>query len=154
MLYFVFLRWFWLGLLFWANLLKNKPQKRSQVFPKVVRQFCILTTLICTDAKKQSHHGDRRKIMHWHYCHGQSGQQRQRNWVTNYLIFYKIPWWSFHLNASLGGIKWKGLFRNGLPRGKWGEGVLPYIGYIGTCRGIGYGFWGSRSLNRVSFLTL
>ena len=52
MLYFVFLRWFWLGLLFWANLLKNKPQKRSQVFPKVVRQFCILTTLICTDAKK------------------------------------------------------------------------------------------------------
>ena len=32
-------------------------------------------------------------------------------------------------------------------------GVLPYMGYIGTCRGIGYGFWGSRSLNRVSFLT-
>ena len=25
---------------------------------------------------------------------------------------------------------------------------------IGTCRGIGYGFWGSRSLNRVSCLTL
>ena len=33
-------------------------------------------------------------------------------------------------------------------------GVLPYMGYIGMCRGIGYGFWGSRSLNRVSFLTL
>ena len=30
----------------------------------------------------------------------------------------------------------------------------PYMGYIGTCRGKGYGFWGSRSLNRVSFLTL
>ena len=25
-------------------------------------------------------------------------------------------------------------------------GVLPYMGYIGTCRGIGYGFW------RVSIL--
>ena len=36
----------------------------------------------------------------------------------------------------------------------WGGGVLPYMGYIGTCRGIGYGFLGSRSLNRVSFLTL
>ena len=35
-----------------------------------------------------------------------------------------------------------------------GGGVLPYMGYIGTCRGIGYGFGGSRSLNRVSFLTL
>ena len=35
-----------------------------------------------------------------------------------------------------------------------GGGVLPYVGYIGTCRGIGYGFWGSRSLNRVSFLTI
>ena len=33
-------------------------------------------------------------------------------------------------------------------------GVLPYMGYIGMCHGIGYGFWGSRSLNRVSFLTL
>ena len=38
--------------------------------------------------------------------------------------------------------------------GRGGGGVLPYMGYIGTCRGIGYGFWGSRSLNRVSFLTL
>ena len=35
-----------------------------------------------------------------------------------------------------------------------GGGVLPYMDYIGTCRGIGYGFWGSRSLNRVSFFTL
>ena len=35
-----------------------------------------------------------------------------------------------------------------------GGGVLPYMGYIGTCRGIGCGFWGSRSLNRVSFFTL
>ena len=35
-----------------------------------------------------------------------------------------------------------------------GGGVLPHMGYIGTCRGIGYGFLGSRSLNRVSFLTL
>ena len=32
-----------------------------------------------------------------------------------------------------------------------GGGVLPYKGYIGTCRGIGYGFGGSQSLNRVSF---
>ena len=31
------------------------------------------------------------------------------------------------------------------------RGVVPYMGYIGTCRGIGYGFLGSRSLNRVSF---
>ena len=30
-------------------------------------------------------------------------------------------------------------------------GVLSYMGYIVTCRGIGYGFWGSRSLYRVSF---
>ena len=30
-------------------------------------------------------------------------------------------------------------------------GVLPYMGYIGTCRGIGYGFRGSRSLNRGFF---
>ena len=35
-----------------------------------------------------------------------------------------------------------------------GGGVLPYMGYMGTCREIGYGFLGSRSLNRVSFLTL
>ena len=35
-----------------------------------------------------------------------------------------------------------------------GGGVLPYMGCIGTCRGIGYGFWGSRSLNSVSFWTL
>ena len=34
------------------------------------------------------------------------------------------------------------------------RGVLPYMGYRGMCRGIGYGFWGSRSLNRVSFLTI
>ena len=33
------------------------------------------------------------------------------------------------------------------------RGVLPYMDYIGTCRGIGYSFWGSRSLNRVSFFT-
>ena len=40
-------------------------------------------------------------------------------------------------------------------RGGGGRGeLLPYMGYIGTCRGIGYGFWGSRSLNRVSFWTL
>ena len=32
--------------------------------------------------------------------------------------------------------------------------VLPYMGYIGRCRGIGYGFLSSRSLNRVSFFTL
>ena len=25
--------------------------------------------------------------------------------------------------------------------GGGGGGVLPYMGYIGTCRGIGYGFW-------------
>ena len=31
------------------------------------------------------------------------------------------------------------------PRG----GTLIYMGYIGTCRRIGYGFGGSRSLNRV-----
>ena len=35
-----------------------------------------------------------------------------------------------------------------------GGGVLPYMGYTGMGRGIGYGFRGSRSLNRVSFLTL
>ena len=33
-------------------------------------------------------------------------------------------------------------------------GVLPYMGYIGMCRGKGYDFRGARSLNRVSFLTL
>ena len=33
-------------------------------------------------------------------------------------------------------------------------GVLPYMGYIGMCRGIGYDFRGARSLNTVSFLTL
>ena len=35
--------------------------------------------------------------------------------------------------------------------GPGGGGVLPYIGYIGTCRGIGYGFSVSWFLNRVSF---
>ena len=40
-----------------------------------------------------------------------------------------------------------------LPGGGGGV-VLPYMGYIGSSRGIGYGFWGSRSLNRVSFFTL
>ena len=34
------------------------------------------------------------------------------------------------------------------------QGVLPYMGNIGMFRGIGYGFWGSRSLNRVRFFTL
>ena len=38
------------------------------------------------------------------------------------------------------------------PRG--GRGGLPYMGYIGTCCRIGYGFLGSQSLNRVSFFTL
>ena len=38
--------------------------------------------------------------------------------------------------------------------GGGGGGTLMYGLYIGTCRGIGYGFLGSRSLNRVSFLTL
>ena len=38
--------------------------------------------------------------------------------------------------------------------GQGGGGVIPYMGYIGTCRGIGYGFRGSRSLNRVCFFTL
>ena len=33
-----------------------------------------------------------------------------------------------------------------------GGGVIPYMGYIGMCGGIGYRFCGSRSLNRVSFL--
>ena len=32
-----------------------------------------------------------------------------------------------------------------------GDHVLLYMGYIGTCRRIGYGFRGSRSLNRVFF---
>ena len=32
-----------------------------------------------------------------------------------------------------------------------GGGVLPYMGYIGMCRGIGYGFWRFSILNRVSF---
>ena len=32
--------------------------------------------------------------------------------------------------------------------------VLPNMGYIGMCRGIGYGFCGPRFLNRVSFLPL
>ena len=32
--------------------------------------------------------------------------------------------------------------------------VLPYMGCIGTCRGMGYGFWGCWPLNRVSFVTL
>ena len=40
------------------------------------------------------------------------------------------------------------------PGGGEGGGLLPYMGYIGTCRGIGYVFGGSRSLNRVSFFTL
>ena len=43
--------------------------------------------------------------------------------------------------------------RQRLPLIPGGGGVLSYMGYIGTCRGIGYGFRGSRSLNRVSFLT-
>ena len=38
--------------------------------------------------------------------------------------------------------------------GGGGGGVLPYMGYIGMCRGIGYVFSGSQSLNRVSFLVL
>ena len=35
-----------------------------------------------------------------------------------------------------------------------GERVLPYMGYIGMCREMGYGFWGSRSLHGGSFLLL
>ena len=35
-----------------------------------------------------------------------------------------------------------------------GAGVLPYMGYIGMCREIGYGFWGSRSLNKASFFII
>ena len=51
--------------------------------------------------------------------------------------------------------RWNNIFlisKYGSIPGGWG--VLPYMGYIGTCGGIGYGFWGSRSLNRVSFLTI
>ena len=32
-----------------------------------------------------------------------------------------------------------------------GEGTPIYTGHVGTCHGIGYGFWGSRSLKRVFF---
>ena len=32
-------------------------------------------------------------------------------------------------------------FRMGVEPMPGGGGVLPYMGYIGTCRGIGYGFW-------------
>lgn len=35
-----------------------------------------------------------------------------------------------------------------------GEGVVSYMGFIGMCFPIGYGFLGSRSLGRVSFLRL
>ena len=43
----------------------------------------------------------------------------------------------------------------GLQRDPSGEGgILPYMGYIGMCCGIWYGSWGSRSLNRVSFLPI
>ena len=38
---------------------------------------------------------------------------------------------------------------NLLPGVGW---VLPYLGYIDTGRKIGYGFWDSQSLNKVSFL--
>ena len=31
-------------------------------------------------------------------------------------------------------------FESSTPRGRGGGGVLPYMGYIGTCRGIGYSF--------------
>ena len=35
------------------------------------------------------------------------------------------------------------------------QGDTPIYGlYIGLCRGIGYNFWGSQSLNRISFLPL
>ena len=34
-----------------------------------------------------------------------------------------------------------------------GEGVLPYLGYTGTCRWIAYGFFGLAVLNRVYNLT-
>ena len=34
------------------------------------------------------------------------------------------------------------------------RGVIQYLGYIGMCREIGYGFWSSQSLKRVSFLPL
>ena len=34
------------------------------------------------------------------------------------------------------------------------RGTYLYISYIGMCRGIGYGFLGSPSINRVSILSL
>ena len=42
------------------------------------------------------------------------------------------------------------IYRAGRERGGGGGGgaVLPYEGYIGLCRGIGYGFLGSWSLRR------
>ena len=46
-----------------------------------------------------------------------------------------------------------GLQRDPSGRGG-GGGILPYMGYIGMCRGIWYGSWGSRSLYRVSFLPI
>ena len=39
------------------------------------------------------------------------------------------------------------------PGGEWAWWVS-YVGYIGMCCEIGYGLWGSRSLNRVWFLPL
>ena len=37
---------------------------------------------------------------------------------------------------------------------RWGEGVLPHIGYIGISGAKGYGFLAVLVINRVSILTI
>ena len=77
-------------------------------------------------------------------------------------IFYTAPSASYELQNlpntktwMWSGLKWTVTFTpKPVAFVELPGGVLPYMSYIGTCRGIGYGFWGSRSLNRVSFFTL
>ena len=56
-------------------------------------------------------------------------------WVDQFTV-------QFGVQFSLVGHKERKLLLLTLkwPQGP-GGGALPYMGYIGTCRGIGYGFW-------------
>ena len=71
-------------------------------------------------------------------------------WITTDLFRVLHAVDSVNVKQELGFKNKAILYHVDISRG----GILPYMGYIGTCRGIGYGFWGSRSLNRVSFFTL
>ena len=85
-------------------------------------------------------------FLFFHYCYPAGASTEERVYGMIDPISLRL------LSGSYGGSYWnKTLPRIQNTSQNPGGGLLPYMGYIGTCRAIEYGFWGSRSLNRVTF---